>query len=331
MKRPAFQFYPADWLTDSALQSCSLAARGLWIQMICIMHKNEPYGHLVVNGKPIKTEQLARLVGEQYEIVEALLAELEEMGVFARDDQNCIFSRRMVSDEQIRNKRAEGGKLGGNPQLLKQKKGSHKVKPERGATPHQEKNANDNFNIEPKVNSKVNLHDNLPSKTKVNPAANFCLTPSSSSSSPPSISSSTGGSSSSSSKTTDVKIFSDAGKIVVLPTDKDDDAPLQAEEWAEFFAKQDGKRAKVHPFFTDWCAARVTIEQVQQAIRAAQEKATESIACLPAYVNRILASGTRKRRAPLPTFDPQEALEAHNAQVANQWLAAVEVNHATAG
>jgi hypothetical protein len=119
---------------------------------------------------------------------------------------------------------------------------------------------------------------------------------------------------------------------LVLPTAEDDDTPLQAEEWAEFFAKQEKKRAKVHPFFTDWCAARVTIEQVQQAIRAAQEKATDSIACLPAYVNRMLTTEARKcQRAPQSPLDQQTLIEAHNAQVANQWLAAVEVNHASAG
>jgi len=31
-KRPAFQFYPGDWRRDTALQSVSLAARGLWIE-----------------------------------------------------------------------------------------------------------------------------------------------------------------------------------------------------------------------------------------------------------------------------------------------------------
>lgn len=53
MKRPAFQFYPGDWQRDAALRSCSVPARGLLIEMICIMHDAEPYGHLRVNGKPI--------------------------------------------------------------------------------------------------------------------------------------------------------------------------------------------------------------------------------------------------------------------------------------
>jgi hypothetical protein len=121
MKRPAFQFYPADWRKDSALQSCSLPARGLWWELICIMHECEPYGSLSINGKPIQLPQIARLVGETPETVQALLDELEEAGVFSRDPDRTIFSRRMRRDEYIRDVRAQAGKLGGNPSLLKQK------------------------------------------------------------------------------------------------------------------------------------------------------------------------------------------------------------------
>ncbi|PJX23863.1 hypothetical protein CAP48_12370 [Advenella sp. S44] len=35
-------------------KSCSLAARGLWHEMMCLMHESEPYGHMAVNGKPMK-------------------------------------------------------------------------------------------------------------------------------------------------------------------------------------------------------------------------------------------------------------------------------------
>lgn len=112
MKRPAFQFYPADWRKDSALQSCSVAARGLWIEMLCIMHECEPYGYLAINGKPMNDAQLARLIGETEKIVKGLLAELENAGVFSRTEEGGIYSRRMVNDERTRNIRAEGGKGG---------------------------------------------------------------------------------------------------------------------------------------------------------------------------------------------------------------------------
>lgn len=84
MKRPSFQLYPADWRKDLALQSCSIAARGLWIEMLCIMHECEPYGYLAINGKGMSTAQLARLVGDTEKTIKELLAELESAGVFYR-------------------------------------------------------------------------------------------------------------------------------------------------------------------------------------------------------------------------------------------------------
>ena len=121
MKRPAFQFYPADWRKDPALSACSLAARGLWIELMCIAHEGGTYGVLSINGKPMAPVQIARMVGESPAAVVKLLAELEDAGVFSRDEQGCIYSRRMVKDEHVRNVRADAGRLGGNPNLLKQK------------------------------------------------------------------------------------------------------------------------------------------------------------------------------------------------------------------
>ena len=121
MKRPAFQFYPADWRKDPALSACSLAARGLWIELMCIAHEGGTYGFLSINGKAMAPAQIARMVGESPAAVVKLIAELEDAGVFSRDEQGCIYSRRMVKDEHVRNIRADAGRLGGNPNLLKQK------------------------------------------------------------------------------------------------------------------------------------------------------------------------------------------------------------------
>lgn len=132
MKRPSFQFYPADWRKDAALQSCSLSARGLWHEMMCLMHECEPYGHLSVNGKPMRPAQVARLVGVAEKEYQKLLAELEDAGVPSVADDGSIYSRRMVRDEHIRNVRAEAGKKGGNPNLV-----SNKVKQKDNQPPNQ--------------------------------------------------------------------------------------------------------------------------------------------------------------------------------------------------
>lgn len=118
MKRPSFQFYPADWRKDPALSTCSLAARGLWIELMCVAHESDEYGVLCVNGKPISDAQIARIVGEVPNLVVKLIKELETAGVFSRRQDGAIYSRRMVADEHIRNVRAAAGRLGGNPVLV---------------------------------------------------------------------------------------------------------------------------------------------------------------------------------------------------------------------
>jgi len=150
MKRPSFQFYPADWRKDPALSTCSLAARGLWIELMCVVHESDEYGHLSINGKPMSAQQIARTVGETPAVIGKLIDELEQSGVFSRNEQGSIFSRRMVKDERIRNIRADSGRLGGNPNL---------------------------------VNQKDNQKDNQKTSNKVNQKQEQILTPSSSSSS----------------------------------------------------------------------------------------------------------------------------------------------------
>ena len=44
MKRPSFQFYPGDWQANVKLRRCSLAARGAWIEVLCLLHGSDPYG-----------------------------------------------------------------------------------------------------------------------------------------------------------------------------------------------------------------------------------------------------------------------------------------------
>lgn len=112
MKRPAFQFYPGDWRKDVELRACSLAARGLWIDLMCVAHECEPYGHLVLNNKPMTMQQMAGQIGVPAVQIKKLLDELLESGVARQSPEGVIYSKRMVEDERVRNARAEGGKAG---------------------------------------------------------------------------------------------------------------------------------------------------------------------------------------------------------------------------
>jgi hypothetical protein len=111
-KLPAFQFYPGDWRKAPDVQSLTLAARGLWIEMICMMHESAPRGYLELNGRPVSDSQLARMTGSTVEEITLLLSELEGSGVFSRDARGVIYCRRVSRDEYIRQIRSEAGKKG---------------------------------------------------------------------------------------------------------------------------------------------------------------------------------------------------------------------------
>lgn len=111
------KFWWSDWSGDKALRMCSLAARGLWMELLAIMHEAEPYGHLLVNGKRISPRQIGQIVGAATDQVTACLKELEEAGVFSRTEDGVPFSRRMVRDNEASIQGAINGKRGGNPAL----------------------------------------------------------------------------------------------------------------------------------------------------------------------------------------------------------------------
>ena len=105
MSTPWMKFYPTDWRGDQGLRAVSLAARGLWIEMLMIMHECNPYGYLVQGTRPVSTDVLSRMVGASPLEIEPLLAELETAGVFNRTERSgVIYSRRMTKDRQKANK-----------------------------------------------------------------------------------------------------------------------------------------------------------------------------------------------------------------------------------
>lgn len=117
MSKPWLKFYPADW-RDIRLRQCSLAARGLWIDLMTYMHEAEPYGHLLFAGKVLSINELALQLARPAGEVKRAMAELEASGVFSKTDDGMIYSRRMVRDKAKAEQDRENGKGGGNPILL---------------------------------------------------------------------------------------------------------------------------------------------------------------------------------------------------------------------
>lgn len=114
---PYIKWFPTDWRADPRLRMCSLAARGLWIDLIGYMHEGEPYGHLTINAAAPSLADIASLVGRPLGEVRKAMGELEARQVYSVDEAGLMFSRRMVRDKAKAEKDRENGKGGGNPKL----------------------------------------------------------------------------------------------------------------------------------------------------------------------------------------------------------------------
>ena len=111
--RPAFQWYPDDWLSEAGLRACDLGARGLWIDLLCFMFGMHERGKLKVNNRAFSQAELSRLVGRPEAEVQAHLKQLVDFGVLSKDDDGTIYSRRMVRDESKRQAKIKAGRKGG--------------------------------------------------------------------------------------------------------------------------------------------------------------------------------------------------------------------------
>lgn len=108
-KRPAFQFYPADWRKDPQLQMCDMATQGIWINVLCCMWEANEEGKLEGSW-----QDFARLLGvSEAEFKKFYLqAKRHQFCDVSHDVTKCngnvtIINRRMHSVFLKR----EGGKL----------------------------------------------------------------------------------------------------------------------------------------------------------------------------------------------------------------------------
>jgi hypothetical protein len=118
-KLPSFQFYPGDWMKDPDLRRCSLFARGLLADLLCLCHESARRGVLCDHrGEPWTNLEIRQAVGalDEDQFLEAL-NELESKNVLSRDDKGCLLSRRMVRDEERRQTYKQNGSKGGSKKV----------------------------------------------------------------------------------------------------------------------------------------------------------------------------------------------------------------------
>lgn len=146
---PWSKFFWKDWRADPRLRICTYSARGLWIDLLSLMHEGEPYGYLTVNGRAPSPRELSGILGGKSSEIGRLLDELKRENVASVTPDGVIFSRRMVRDAARRATYQSNGSKGGQTthkskhlveqngeQLLEQKSGDllkplldHSLKP----------------------------------------------------------------------------------------------------------------------------------------------------------------------------------------------------------
>lgn len=111
--QPYLPLYVQDYLTDEKLNACCAASQGVYIKIMCILHKSDEYGKLLLKQKDQQNankiinfaNKLAKLLPFTREEIEAALTELLDEGVMTIDG-DTLFQKRMVKDGEISAKRA---------------------------------------------------------------------------------------------------------------------------------------------------------------------------------------------------------------------------------
>lgn len=117
---PYLPLYIQDFLTDEKLIECSAQSTGVYIRLMCIMHKSDDYGKILLKQKDKQTDKqiknfalkIAKHMPYSVEIVESSIDELvAEKVLYIEDD--FLVQKRMVRDCEISLKRASAGSEGG--------------------------------------------------------------------------------------------------------------------------------------------------------------------------------------------------------------------------
>ena len=119
--QPYLPLYVKDWLTNNKLKLCSPGAHGLLINIMCVLHKEDSYGRILLNQKFKQSDKqiknfasmFAKLLPFSEAEIERYLEELVSEKVLYIDD-HYLYCDRMERDALLSKTRSATGKLGGD-------------------------------------------------------------------------------------------------------------------------------------------------------------------------------------------------------------------------
>lgn len=103
-RKPWMKWYTSDWRAEPTLRMVSRNARSVWVDLLGLMHESTLLGSLLLNGRIPTVQDLAKVLGDDPQRLAEWMDELEEAGVFSRDEDGTIYSRKMRHDAEISEK-----------------------------------------------------------------------------------------------------------------------------------------------------------------------------------------------------------------------------------
>lgn len=118
--QPYLPLYVQDFMTDEKLAECSAKANGVFIRLMCLMHKSDEYGKILLKQKDKQSDnqienfasKIAKHFPYDYTTTFNGLSELINENVLVIDG-DCLYQRRMVKDAKISDIRSKSGSKGG--------------------------------------------------------------------------------------------------------------------------------------------------------------------------------------------------------------------------
>jgi hypothetical protein len=147
-KSPGFWFFTGDWMKDPELRFCSIFARGLLVDLLCILFEANEQGYASnPDGTPRTDEQIVdAIAGGGREEKLAALAELEKSGVLSRDFRGVLYSRRLARLAEVSAARKQNGSKGGSKTQAKPKQTTEQTtKQNRGVSVSVSDSVSDSF------------------------------------------------------------------------------------------------------------------------------------------------------------------------------------------
>lgn len=124
--QPYLPLYVDDFLSDEKLSLCNAESTGVYIRIMCLMHKSDNYGSVLLKQKfkqSVKqTENFASIFAKQmpysFDVIVAALDELIDEGVLHIDGDE-LYQKRMKKDGKLSEIRAIAGEKGGKATQIK--------------------------------------------------------------------------------------------------------------------------------------------------------------------------------------------------------------------